>query len=123
MEPEEVGWPQDCREQGMVTVELALGLGALFTVLALVLAAVAGIGAKNALCDQVRQEARAYSVGGTSPNVEGVELTVSDSGTDFTVRGTRPAVEIAGWSAGTLECSINGTLEWAIPWASLAGEP
>ncbi len=105
----------------MVTVELALGLGSLFLVLALILAALGAGTAKAVLCDQVRQEARAHSIGTGSRRAGNASISIADSGENFTVHGSKPAVRIGGWSAGMVECTITGTREATIPWLVLGG--
>ncbi|MFZ1382196.1 MAG: hypothetical protein WAS54_05320 [Scrofimicrobium sp.] len=110
-------------ESGMVTVELALGLGSLFLVLALILTAVGAGTSKAALCDQVRQEARAHSLGASVAEGTGSSISVTSEGPNFTVRGTKAVAELGGWSVGTLECTVSGTYESAVPWALLGGQP
>lgn len=107
----------------MVTVELALGLGSLFLVLALILTVVGAGTSKAALCDQVRQEARAHSLGASVAEGTGESMSVTSEGSSFTVRGTKAAAQLGGWSVGALECKVSGTYENAIPWALLGSQP
>lgn len=107
-------------ESGMVTVELALGLGSLFLVLALVLTAVGAATSRAELCDRVRQGARAYSLGAP---IADSHLSVREEGKSFTVFGSKPAVGLGGWSVGTIECQVSGTLENTIPWAQISDHP
>lgn len=107
----------------MVTIELALGLGALMVVLALGLTAIGAAQARSALCEQVRVEARSVSLGvAPSSNPQGAVIGVADHGEIFTVSGQRPALELGGWRVGTLRCELTGVRE-PIPWMMLPGAP
>ena len=105
----------------MVTVEMALGLGSLVLVLSLGLTALGVARDRAELCEQVRVHARAYSLGAESsgrPEGSGGASFRVEGFPTFTAVGTKPAVQVGGWSVGTLRCEVSGIREpllWQVP--------
>ncbi len=101
----------------MVTVEHAVGFMALSFVLVLVLAALGATRAQADLCQNVRNAARAFSVGShhLDPSVE-ITGSAGANGV-FSAVGTAPAVSVGSMSFGSLRCEVAGWREQTI-WGS-----
>lgn len=118
--------PSECdrREEGMVTVELALGLAAVFTVvLALILALAAGV-THAQTCHAARVAARAHSLG-ESPAAAAMSVTskpVSVSvggGTGwFTATAVSPALNLGGWKTLPIRCEVRAYREPHLSWGN-----
>lgn len=105
-------------ESGMVTVETAIGLGGVVSVvLALVLALSVG-STKAEVCQVAREVARAASLGETydasaGPGRSNVTVGVESSGDWLTARVSAPAFAVGGWRAPSLTCSAKTIRESA----------
>ncbi len=104
-------------ESGMVTVETAIGLGAVLFVFVALLLGIASVQKQSELCDLVRVGARAYSVGSDPTEALGgatnqhVSLEVVDEGSVFTAVGTTPGLKLGSWEVAILRCEISGIAE------------
>lgn len=105
------------KEEGMVTVEMAIGFGALVLVLCAMLAAVTISLSQARLCNNVRIAAREYSIGDGAwahqEDQQGRPINYSLLGGpgDFTVVGVMPGITIGEWSVTQLTCEVSGTAE------------
>ena len=113
-------------ERGSVTVEHAIGLVAVVGMIGLVVcAAQAGI-TSTALCQAVRDGARAASIGGKDPRAVAAASfsAVSSAPASFAVAYDEEWVEVSGsaayrgpigWAGGTATCSARTLVEGTAP--------
>ena len=113
-------------ERGSVTVEHAIGLVAVVGMIGLVVcAAQAGI-TSTALCQAVRDGARAASIGGKDPRAVAAASfsAVSSAPASFAVSYDEEWVEVSGsatyrgpigWAGGTATCSARTLVEGTAP--------
>ncbi len=120
-QPSEAG-SKDSPESGMVTVELALGFGAVaIVVLALMLALVAGSTHAHA-CHAARTAARAHCLGedsaGAAAQVSPRPVSVSISGSSgwFSATATSPALSFGGWNTLPIRCEVTAYREPHLAW-------
>lgn len=106
----------------MVTVELALGISAVFTVvLALILALAAGV-THAQTCHAARAAARAHSVGespqpaASSVSSRPVSVSVSGGSGWFTASASSPALNLAGWRTLPIRCEVRAYREPHMAW-------
>lgn len=113
---------RDRSEDGMVTVEIAIGFAALVFVLTVALMALGAAQSRAVLCEEVRVAARSHSlgggVGGAAEGMPGSTMAVIQGSGSFKVVGTKPAASLAGWNLGTLRCEIAGIPESGLSWLS-----
>ena len=114
--------PKESPESGMVTVELALGFGAVMVaVLALVLALTAGSTHAHA-CHAARTAARAHSLGedgaGAAARVSSRPVSVAISGSSgwFLAAATSPALNLGGWNTLPIRCEVKAYREPHLTW-------
>lgn len=108
-------------EEGMVTVETAIALGATVMVLLALLLALAVGSAKTQVCHAVGVGARAHSLGSDAAQAASaasggtVQISVAPQGEWFTVTGRRGAMRLGQWSVGEVRCEVRGIREptWA----------
>lgn len=112
-------------EEGMVTVENALGLGGVvLVVLALILAITAGQ-THASMCHAAREGARAHSLGqdasAAANSVVGRQVQVAVSGAQgwFTTTATTPGLRLGGWSTMPISCEVRAFREPHSPWSDL----
>lgn len=110
------------REDGMVTVELALGLAAVFSVvLALILALSAGV-THAQTCHAARVAARAHSLGedpsqaAHSATSKPVSVAVSGEPGWFSATATSPALNLGGWRTLSISCEVRAYREPYLTW-------
>ena len=113
-------------ERGSVTVEHAIGLVAVVGMIGLVVcAAQAGI-TSTALCQAVRDGARAASIGGKDPRAVAAASfsAVSSAPASFAIAYDEEWVEVSGsatyrgpigWAGGTATCSARTLVEGTAP--------
>ena len=113
-------------ERGSVTVEHAIGLVAVVGMIGLVVcAAQAGI-TSTALCQAVRDGARAASIGGKDPQAVAAASfsAVSSAPASFAIAYDEEWVEVSGsatyrgpigWAGGTATCSARTLVEGTAP--------
>lgn len=94
----------------MVTVEAAIALMGVIAVLAMCLAGIGTVRNQAALCQVVREAARAAAVAesvdsaGMAGAPGSAQVTVLEVGKWVHARGVAPAVELGGLRLGTVEC-------------------
>lgn len=115
--------PADRRdpEAGMVTVEMAISLGALVVVFAMLVAGLGVMRQQADLCQAVREAARAAAIG-EDPHAAAVRsyprigaLAVERSGDWVRATGTAPAFGAAGTAWPQLSCNLTTAAEKGAP--------
>ena len=120
------GLPPRCAERGSVTVEHAIGLIAVVGMIGLVVCAAQASITSTALCQAVRDGARAASIGGKDPRaVAAASFSATSSApASFAVVYDEEWVEVSGsatyrgpvgWAGGTATCAARTLVEGAVP--------
>ena len=113
-------------ERGSVTVEHAIGLIAVVGMIGLVVCAAQASITSTALCQAVRDGARAASIGGKDPRAVAAASfsAVSSAPASFAVAYDEEWVEVSGsaayrgpigWAGGTATCAARTLVEGAAP--------
>ena len=113
-------------ERGSVTVEHAIGLVAVVGMIGLVVCAAQASITSTALCQAVRDGARAASIGGKDPQAVAAASfsAVSSAPASFAVAYDEEWVEVSGsatyrgpigWAGGTATCSARTLVEGTAP--------
>lgn len=113
-------------ERGSVTVEHAIGLVAVVGMIGLVVCAAQASITSTALCQAVRDGARAASIGGKDPQAVAAASfsAVSSAPASFAVSYDEEWVEVSGsatyrgpigWAGGTATCSARTLVEGTAP--------
>lgn len=112
-------------EEGMVTVETAIGLMSVVMVLLAVLVALATGVAKGQACQVAREAARAASLGSISAPLGGggrtPQVSVSESGNLVTAVASSPAAVLGQWRAPSVTCRVTGVREPYLQWSGRGG--
>lgn len=113
-------------EEGMVTVETAIGLMSVVLVLIAVLVALSVGVTKGQVCQAAREATRAATLGSSSPALGGgshrpLQVNVSESGHFVTAVVTAPAVVLGGWSVSAVSCTVSGVREPYLQWSGTGG--
>ena len=113
-------------ERGSVTVEHAIGLVAVVGMIGLVVCAAQASITSTALCQAVRDGARAASIGGKDPQAVAAASfsAVSSAPASFAIAYDEEWVEVSGsatyrgpigWAGGTATCSARTLVEGTAP--------
>lgn len=102
-------------EQGMVTVELAVGLAVVVFVLGAVTEAAGAATTHTRLCSQVRDAARAASIGQTIPSGGTGELSVHRAGRWVVVSGRAVTGGPSGMFGIRVGCELSMLVEQSVP--------
>lgn len=113
-------------ERGSVTVEHAIGLIAVVGMIGLVVCAAQASITSTALCQAVRDGARAASIGGKDPQAVAAASfsAVSSAPASFAIAYDEEWVEVSGsaayrgpigWAGGTATCSAHTLVEGTAP--------
>lgn len=104
-------------EDGMVTVEIAVGMAALIAVLALLVGALAVMKNQAEVCQAVREGARAASVGTSGPAAvterypRATNILVSGADQWVRVSASAPVQIIPGWQFSSVQCQAVTLME------------
>lgn len=107
---------RNASEQGMVTVETAIVLGAVIVVVIALILAVSVAGLKGEVCQVARDSARAHSLGSkaSTPPAFGrrpVGISVVGNDPGFTVTASSTPFTVGPWSAPPVSCQVSGIKE------------
>lgn len=99
------------REVGMVTVELALTIGAVVIVVALLIGGLTATGKQSQVCMASREAARAFSIGEDPQTAaatvsDEVQIEVSNDGKTVSVQGNTPGFSFGGLELGNISCEV-----------------
>lgn len=113
-------------EEGMVTVEAAIGLMSVVIVLIAVLVALSAGIAKGQACQAAREAARAASLGSVAAPTVGVgqrapQVNVSGAGDFVTAVASLPAATVGQWRLPAISCTVTGVKEPYLMWGQGGG--
>lgn len=105
-------------EEGMVTVEAAMGISAIVAVLGLVVGAINVVRVQADLCQVARDQARGASVGekpseslGSSLRIPSLAVSEEYQGDWVSVTASSGAFAVGSWSIGSLHCEASTLIE------------
>lgn len=98
-------------ESGMVTVEVALTIGIVTIVVAMLLAGLSVVGKQSQVCTAARESARAYSIGqdpiaAAQAVNEQVQIDVTNQGATVSVTGSVPGISFGELNLGNVQCQV-----------------